>query len=332
MFENTPSHLKLLNSHLKENKVWAKLATAVTEVINEVIDEPRWALSRARQSKVVERGDFINTPSGKGQVTLVRRTLSNEDLEANTYDYTDIVEVQLPDGSISSLPVNAGHDRSTLIDQSKFLGFDYFSDVLQDDDYERIVDFIGGYWANSGGDNFIDMVSFIKRQRYEIEQLWTPLKDDPGEPTWTSLVDSKEPLTEVDEYDGLNNLGQSQQVIFQAPGFKLGEGVDVADPAYVYRTSHVQLSWDLIDYPTVDFLGVVSLFYLLAPIHLVLHRFVGSIYAEEILRAGLAQQIHTIPQGSASWDNAAQYNTSLSTATQINTIPQGAVKVPFPLP
>lgn len=333
MFENTPNHIRLLNSHLQENEIWRKLAKAVTDVINEIVDEPRWALSRARQSKVVNRGDYVDTPSGRGQVTLIRRNRSNIDIPSNTYDFEDIMEVQLPNGNVTSLPVRALHDRDSLVEQARFEGFDYFSDVLQDDDYERIVDYIGGYWNESGGYRFMDMISFIKRQRYDIEQLFTEMKDDPGDPEWVNFAESSLPKTQVDEYDDLEVAGSGQQLIFQSPNFALGDtGPDKADPSYKYRTSHIQLSWDIIDFPSVDFIGVTSLFYLMAPIHLVLDRFVGGIFAEERLRAGLGTQIHTINQGTAAWEHTGLINLSVNTTSQIHSINQGAVLIPFPLP
>lgn len=69
-----------------------------------------------------------------------------------------------------------------------------------------------------------------------------------------------------------------------------------------YPTSHVELSWDTLEHPSVDKLDTLSLFYLLAPIHLVLQRFSETIYVEVDYVAGTAPLLYTIQEKSCKID------------------------------
>ena len=323
MRKKRPSTINQLNAQLYENEVWRNLATAVGEATNRLIDEPRWALENLRQANVVNRGDYMDTPLGKGQVSVIRRQRSNIDPIANTYDFEDQVEVQVPDQGTITFPVQVMQSRDTLIQQASLQGFDYFSDVLQDDDYARLVDYMGFYWGQTSGDQFIKMLSWIKRQRYDIQQLWTEETGHPGEPS-----DSYDPISDADIYSSLEPLNQGDRKIFDSSAFNFNAGDDPGIIHHMYPTAHVQLSWDIIEYEEIDTLGVLSLFYYLAPIHLVLHRLVGTVYAEaDNHHLGVGTQVQTIPQGHAVFDTTAQITEYFASTTQLQAIRQDAVAI-----
>lgn len=293
MFSKTPSWAKQLTSSLAENPVWQDLFNSVSSIVTEVIDEPRWALSRIREAEVVQRGDWLDTPIGKGKVTFYRRELDNINKEANSYTYQDYVEIQVDGKEFVTLPVQVLHDRETLINSAKNLGFDYFSSSIQDDDYARIVSYAYKFWNANGGDHFISFMGMLKRTRFEIEQLWTPEIGDPGLPS-----NNPNPANEFDYYKELLRRSEYLPKVWQNYNFDPSIHKDQGFAAYYYPTSHVELGWDMLEHPSIDKLDILSLFYLLAPIHLVLERFVQTIYVEIDYKAAVAPILYTIPQRS----------------------------------
>lgn len=265
MFSKTPSWTNQIATSLRENPVWESLFQTVSQVVTEVIDEPRWALSRIRGAEVVQRGDWLDTPIGKGKVTLVRRTRDNINDATYTYDFQDWVEVQVDGKDYVTLPVQVLHDRNTMINQASNMGFDYFSSTLQDDDYARIVTYVSKFWRFSGGDHFIDFMGFIKRTRFNMEQLWTQDLGHPGSPSSGS-----EPANELDYYSDLVRNSAYLPRVWDNMVFTLTNNYDPGNLGYYYPTSHVELEYDALSRPNIDKLDVMSLFYLLAPIHLVL--------------------------------------------------------------
>lgn len=327
MFSKTPDMVKRLNLTLAQNPVWRTLAETTTDVINELVHDKRWALSRIREAETVQRGDWMDTPIGRGKVTLVRRYRSNVNDTANTYEFEDVVEVQIPNRGFVKLPVRTLQDRRTLIAGSKLSGFDYFSDFLQDDDYARIHSYVGKYWNASGGDRFVDFLGYITRTRFEIDALWEPENGDPGLPSNTRTLNSPS-----DEYVQLEPYSSFMTKVWKEPNFDFDLGHDEDKPGLSYPTSHVQLSWDVIDHPTIDMNGVASLFYYLAPIHLVLERFAATVYAHEDTYAASTVQGHTIPQYTGLWDNTALIEWKAGLRAQAHSVPQYTAQVPNPLP
>lgn len=327
MQEKKPDSLKRLNVALAQNPVWRTLAQKTSEVINEMISDKRWALSRLREPELVSRNDWMDTPIGRGKVTMVRRRRSNINIDANTYDFEDTVEIEVPGQGFVQLPVRILHDRDSLIQSSRFSGFDYFSDFLQDDDYSRIHAFVGKYWNSSSGENFVDFLGYLSRIRFEIEELWEYEKGDPGQPS-----DQREPLSAIDEYDLLEPFNGGMQAIWDDPAFNPLSGIDTGSAGSVYPTSHIALAYDILDHPVIDRFSIASLFYYLAPIHLVLARFVGTIYAQDTLYSGVTIQGHTIPEFINAWDNEAIIHVRAGQTTQLHTIPQFIARQEVPLP
>jgi hypothetical protein len=104
MFEKKPDELKRIGAALYENPVWRNLAKSVGKVIEQMVHEPRWALSRIRSAEIVQRGDWVDTPLGRGKVSIIRRTRSDVDINKNTYNYEDKVEVDLGSAGVVTLP------------------------------------------------------------------------------------------------------------------------------------------------------------------------------------------------------------------------------------
>lgn len=325
MFERKPDQIRQLGAALYDNDVWRDLALAVETLVRKMVDEPRWALSRIRQARIAHRGDWVDTPLGRGQVVNIRRTRSNVNTDNNTYDFQDKIEVDLGGNGVVTIPVRVLHDRTTLIDSSRLAGFDFFSDNLQDDDYERIFSFIGRYWSESAGYSFVDFIGYIKRMRIGVEQLWTEDTGHPGDPS-----DVYDPISTIDEYASLEPKGGGVQEVWKAPDFNFDLTEDQGLSSYKYPTSHVALSYDILNHPDMDAIGILSLFYLMAPIHLVLERFVGTVYATETTVAGLGVQVSTIPEEVAVFDMTAKVKLALGSTVQVSSVPQENVHIPQP--
>jgi hypothetical protein len=130
-------------------------------------------------------------------------------------------------------------------------GFNYFSDRLTDRDYARLAYWVDRYWpyGGAGGDhNFIRFIGFVKSMKLDLFQLWS---DESG--------------LESDQYPFL----ESSPV-----------GRAVWNGGTVYPTSHVEILYDSILHGNLsdhDQQDIILLFYMLAPIHLVMHRIVANI-------------------------------------------------------
>jgi hypothetical protein len=198
---------------------------------------------------------------------------------------------------------------------------------LQDDDYGRIEQYIGKYWNSQGGVRFIDFLGYITRNRFEISSLWETEHGDPGAP-----ANYRDPTTTEDSYLTLEPFSSFMNKVQDDPNLNLTSGVDFDDPSKYYQTSHVSLGWDVIDHPEVDFDGVISLFYYLAPIHLVMSRFVGTIYATENYYTGRNVQMSTIPQYSSMWDTTGVLNLLSGTTGGFSAIHQFSTQLSNPLP
>ena len=323
MRERIPDLVKHLNASIAQNPVWKTLAQKTNDVINEVIHDKRYQMERLRESDIIQRGDWMDTPVGRGKVTMVRRRRENIDVFNNKYDFEDSVEIEIPNQGYITLPVRTLQDRELLISGSKLSGFDYFSDYLQDDDYARVMSYVNKYWYKSGGEHFIEFLGYVSRMRFEIEQLWEYEAGDPGEPS-----DDREPLSAVDEYTLLEPYNPSMQKIWDDPSFD--PSVNQVQMSNVYPTSHIALSYDIFDHPSIDTFGIASLFYYLAPIHLVLNRFVGTVYVHDDLYYGSTVQLNTISQHQALWDTIAHIDVYAGTRSRVSMISQFIAKLDFP--
>lgn len=232
----------VLNSYLAESDTFSKLFEAVGKVTDDLVQEKITQLARVRDPRIVHRGDYIDTPKGRGHVSYVKRVEHPEII--------DEVHADVP--GVGSVVVNMRslQDRTILINGAKYVGFNYFSDTLTDDDYARVMQFVSEYWPLASGDTFVNFMGYINRIRLDITQLWS--LDEPDTDTYPFL----------EERNGMTS-------------FPVWEG------GQAFPTSHVALTYDASDNVTPGKLAnLAMLFYYLAPVHLVLERIIGEISGE----------------------------------------------------
>lgn len=269
-YEKQPNVSRLLDEIFRDNAVWQSFATKVNDLTKVHVNEPVTKLGNVRDTKTYSRGDYIDTPLGRGKVAVIRRQLPDVDSNGDP-TYEDLIEIELEGNEAVVIPIRNVQERPLLIGNAKSIGFDFYSDELDDFDYERVVRFIGAYWPNSGKRQFIDFLSFIKNVRFEMWQLWTK---DYGDPDTDSTKD---------DYLWLERKLWRQKAVWETDGFDIAEPTPADGSGGVYPTSHVELEYDVITYGMdLDYRSIVQLFYYLAPIHLVLERFVAAVYGTPI--------------------------------------------------
>ena len=244
--KNQTDFLDTLNTNLAENPFFVKLFETVGAVLDQHIGEPLSQLARGRQSKHIRRGDYIKVDGVFGKVAHLRRT---HDTDGNPLDE---ITIQLNNGQTLSTVRRALQDRQTLIDNSRLVGMDYYSDYLKDEDLARIGDYISSYWPKNGQPEFIKFIGFIKSLSLDMFPLWTKDKGD--------NATSDDP--DIAAYDQLEQKTDGMQPVWE-------QGL-------WYPTSHVEVTYDALISTTVDD-DLILLFYTLAPIHLVLERISGAI-------------------------------------------------------
>lgn len=244
---NLPDFLKVLNSALSENPFYVELFNVIGNVIDEQIGEPLAQLARVRSSTHIKRGDYLKHTNGEvGKVAQLRR------IHIGSKPFDEIT-LQLNSGMVITQTRRALQDRKTLIDSANFSGFTYYSDYLKDEDLARITDYVNAYWPKSGDPEFIQFIGFVKSLALSMETLWTKDKGD--------NATSDDP--EISKYDSLEVYQQ-------------GVTTSVTEGGVWYPTSHREINYDALLSATVDD-DLILLFYMLAPINLVLERISGAI-------------------------------------------------------
>lgn len=287
--ENSRDFLRLLNQRLRENPVWRSLFEAVGTVMDDYINERTTQLSRIRDPQHIHRGDYLTTPQGRGKVSYIKRALDNEG------QILDEVSVEIPGVGSVVVPFRSVHERGVLINGARSLGFDYFSDRIADEDYARIYKYVAEYWQDSGTEDFVHFMGFIKNMRLEIDQLWTRDKGD--------SANSDDP--EISKYSFLEIFDPSTMLPAWS-GLLTPEGIDTtAVPQGMdYPTSHVAISYDIAVSQSLDLFDLVNLFYYLAPIHLVLERINAAVNVTIPVYRGWAAQMHHYAQGHLVLDES----------------------------
>lgn len=263
--KSTQDFLRLLNENLRENPIWRNLFTNISKTIDAYVTERIDQFAQIRDPQHVHRGDYLTTPLGRGRVVHVDRQYDD------TNELIDEIHVNIHNVGNVVVPFRSIHERSVLINGTRSIGFDYFSDSLSDEDYARIYRYIGEYWPESYGTRFVDFMGFIKNTRFEIEQLWTKDKGD--------FATSDD--VEIRKYDYLEpNHGDSLPVYGPLSSEPILNKQDIDSGFADYPTAHVALNYDLNYTPENlsqdDFNDIICLFYFLAPIHLVLQRISAS--------------------------------------------------------
>lgn len=294
------SFLKVLNENLSQYPVWSTLFKKTSDVLNATVMERITQLYNIRDPYHVHRGDYLGTDYGRGKVTHTDRIPSAD-------GYTSEISVNVDGVGNVVIPFRHLQDRGILIDNARFLGFDYFSDSLSDEDYARVMKYIGDYWDNSSGINFVAFMGFVKNIRFEIEQLWTKDKGD--------FANSDDSV--ISKYDILEpNYGQFP------PMYGSTNNPTLVDSNLYYPTSHVEINYDLGLLKQAiahkDFNDVVSLFYYLAPIHLVLERINAFVEITKKTYKGSSVQIHEYDQVRYTWQSKILFTKAPGASPQLH--------------
>ncbi len=247
--KNHIEFIRHLNDNLQNNPVYVTLFNKIGGIIDEQIGESLSQLVRARSSRHIKRGDYLKVDGKFGKVAHLKRVYDDEGTPL------DEITIQLNSGSTLTTVRRALQDRKTLIDQSRLLGLDYYSDYLKDEDLARVADYISQYWPKNGQPEFIRFIGFVKSLSLEMEQLWTRDKGD--------NATSDDP--QISQYDVLEPRDSGMQEIWNGGVW--------------YPTSHVEITYDALLSSNIDD-DLILLFYTLAPIHLVLERISGELGVE----------------------------------------------------
>lgn len=272
---------QLLTGRMRENPLWQELMKVVNDYVHHHITMPRNELQHIRDSESVHMGDTMMIHHGEhyGKTGTVSRVIIRHPSPGSVGTPPDAIVINIPDYGEVEIPFSGVQDRHWLVRNARMLGFDFFSSELTDKDYYRIAKFVSLYWPEGGNEQFINFMGFIKNVRFDLVQLWA--KDTNG------------PANEDVEYGEL-----SYQYTGTLPVWQGGEW---------YPTSHVEVRYDAELYKVTDLGDIRALFYVLAPIHLVLERIVSAIYGEWDIFIGLSAQYKALYQSSMRWQWEAGY-------------------------
>ena len=269
------SAVSVLTETMRSNPAWHDLATTVTDVINHQVEEPRRRLARVRDPMRYRKDEIVgdlyytqgtptdaNTgepvalmPGTKLPSCKILEVIQNTGTLAKPGSDSMVVEFNLSNGQTVhwTTPINALIERSLLVQTASMLGFDFFNNTLSDNDYHRIITYISQYYPAAGTPQFTNFIGFIKDIKLKSFPLWSI---DDGSDTF--------PLLE-----------------------QLPHGAQKAvDGGPWYLTSHYELQFnpfrdgvvqDQVEITKATFVDLETLFYLFAPIILVLERIVVAI-------------------------------------------------------
>lgn len=301
--EKKGNFLTLLNQRLRENPVWRDLFIATSTILDQYVNERVVDISRIRDPQVLHRGDFVDTPEGRGKVSYIKKSFNS------AIGDLDEVSVDIPGVGSVVVPFRSIHDRGVLINGARSLGFDYFSDRISDEDYARVYKFVAEYWQDSGTEHFVKFMGYVKNMRLEINQLWTRDKGD----------DANSDDPEISKYSFLEMFDENAMIpIWQ--GLVVNNELDTsAEPIGLdYPTSHVDLSYDIFVSQDLDLSDLVNLFYYLAPIHLVLERINAAVNVDIPTYRGHGAQFHYYDHGQLILDESFNGMIDYTNSTSIN--------------
>lgn len=232
---------KRVQARFKLNPVWSDLFKSVSRVMDEEVEVGRRDLLHIRDPKRFHRGDtYAIEMEGKRIDGVVNQIRQKE-------DGTDEIFVQLPNNrGVFRVDVDNYKPRDVLVDAARNKGFNHFSSTLTTRDYSRVVEWIEQFYPHASDDNFVRFIGFVKNLDLSMFQLWSQESTEDNYP-WME----ERPV-------GIS---------------------DVSNGGTVYPTSHVVLNYNatISSNPGDD---LAHLFYMLAPIHLVLQRINAEINAD----------------------------------------------------
>jgi hypothetical protein len=277
-------YLRILAQRYQTVPAWKDLALACNEILGEEVDARRRRLERIRDSVKYRKGDTLTNFEYRPQVNkpaILEQTRQPVDIpigyvvksgniknvirnivyyeNSDGTDYLDLSFEYKGDVCRWLKPVNITQERDALLKNSYIMGFDFFNTKLNDEDLQRVYEYIQAYWPESGSDdNFMKFIGFIKNIKFGLVALWT--EDNAEYP-------SDDPNTEYPYLEPFNKETM----------------VSVKDGGSNWETSHVQIEYDLAQFKkfyTVNLDDLEQLFYYFAPIILVLERITGTLEVE----------------------------------------------------
>lgn len=280
----------LLNKRLSDSDIWKYLAVQTEDLINRVVGDATDETMRIKTAHRYLRGDVIDprtlpylqavdpTVAPPLSDLLERRVTSATvnvcypvlETHPDIQDGHNAILYLEVEGNLYWTSVQRYVDRSLLISEVNDAGFDYFSDAIETGDYARLVEHIGQYWDESGSAGaFAHFLGFVNGLRTYIAQLW-------------------DTDTNSDSYGTLKELGTSDVTVYGGGSW--------------YATSHVALFYDVLRNPDTEVLR--GLFLRLAPIHLVLHKMVPTIFAQVPIAMTSASESTLMYRGDLEVDAA----------------------------
>lgn len=141
--------------------------------------------------------------------------------------------------------------RDINIHASKFLGFDYKSDLFSDQEYVVLLTFLNQFNRKyKGTKHFISFLGWVKQARFNMYHLWA------------------------------NGSGNSYGEFVRQSDYVLNNSkIDQTGTKQFFPTSHVELEFDAEKFE-IDTQDIYELFYLVAPAHLVLSGVAGVFTAD----------------------------------------------------
>lgn len=175
----------------------------------------------------------------------------------------ELQRLRLPYSS-SPNHIAAALEKIYLIKAAKMLGFSFYSDLLAQDDYIRLCESLSLYWPTGGTNDFASFLGYINDVSLETVQLWS-MNNVPNDPIYEGLFSHPKGPTVL---TNVNNQW--------------------------YPTSHVNLLYNVESAPiNLSISQLSSLFYVLAPIQLVLNQIIPTAYGDTTLYFG-ASGVQTI--------------------------------------
>lgn len=199
---------KLLPPYLDDVQAWLDLSDSLDEVWKDKIDDPKKFLARLRDTWIVPEATMT-------------KIQNNEVL--NLADYSLF-------------------EREILIKQANMIGFDFReSDLINDEDYQRITRNLGHYWYSKGTPKFIDFMGFVLNCLMTVIYLWSEVQNTPEGPQYGPFLPEGDP----------------------------GIGTPVYSGGTWFPTTHVQVQFDPFKFNSVPFNKMIALFYAIANYNLV---------------------------------------------------------------
>lgn len=206
MADNSIDRRVLLPPNMQDVPVWDEMMQFIDRVLKGKIDDPTAWLAQLRYL-------WIEADSAASQI------------EAG--QLLDLSDFEVPEKEI-------------LIRQAHQLGFDFQdSDLINAEDYQRIVRNLAHFWYSKGKPNFIDFLGFVLNSTMTIQNLWSVQG-----PTY-------------DTYGPMLPEGDA------------GIGAPVWEGGAWFPTTHVNLLFDPFRFNSPSFAKLINLFYAVANYNLV---------------------------------------------------------------